>query len=181
MFISWHAPNDWTGIVGHRIHVGLVESIYTLPPVDVLAPGTSGNVTVPFPGLWHVAVAAYDKDGYEGAYSLDIVVNATEGQMAGVSIFYDKGKFSWTYAAGNPPGTALELRYGTAPGVYTGVKSYPAATGEAMVSAVLPAGSQGQFYARLFELIGTEAGVSSPEVPFVVSVRVPAVLTFGVA
>ena len=101
--------------------------------------------------------------------------------MAGVSIFYDKGKFSWTYAAGNPPGTALELRYGTAPGVYTGVKSYPAATGEAMVSAVLPAGSQGQFYARLFELIGTEAGVSSPEVPFVVSVRIPAVLTFGVA
>ena len=181
MEISWDTPASWVGIAGHRIHVGLDESIYTLAVVNVLAPGIRGSVPIPFLGLWHVAVAAYDKDGYEGAYSLDIVVNATEGQMAGVSIFYDKGKFSWTYAAGNPPGTALELRYGTAPGAYTGVKSYPAASGEVMVSAVLPAGSQGQFYAKLFELIGTEAGVSSPEVPFVVSVRVPAVLTFGVA
>ena len=100
--------------------------------------------------------------------------------MAGNAVWYDKGIVSWVYGPGNPPGTGLQLRLGQSPGQYPIVKDYPAASGQAAVSTVLPVGATGQWYAKIVEKIGTADAVASVEVPFVVSVVVPATLSLKV-
>lgn len=87
--------------------------------------------------------------------------------MAGVQVVYDNGKFAWTYMPGVTPATELRLKVGTSPGVYPIVKAYGPATTGANVSTVLPAGSTGQFYAKLVTANSTKEGVASAELPFV--------------
>ena len=101
--------------------------------------------------------------------------------MAGPNVVYDSGKFSWTYTPGSWPATELRLKWGTAPGVYPNVKVYGPATVGADVKTVLPAGSTGQFYAKLVAATSIKEGVASAEVPFVCGDGSPdGVITFTV-
>ena len=101
--------------------------------------------------------------------------------MAGNVVWYDKGTVRWVYGGGNPPGTGLQLRLGQAPGQYAVVKDYPCVSGAVAVSAVLPAGSTGQWYAKIVEKMGAVDAASSPEVPFVLDVVVAATLSLEVS
>jgi hypothetical protein len=103
--------------------------------------------------------------------------------MAGPSVVYDDGVFTWTYTAGTTPATELHLKWGTATGVYPNQKVItPAASGTAKVNTVLPAGSLGQFYAKMVLANAKGEGTASAEVPFTVVTGLPdGSLTFTVA
>ena len=74
--VSWNAVS---GASGYRIHAGVVSTIYTHVSSDIVAPTTSGSITVPTDGYWYVAVAAYDANGYEGPYSAEQYLLAGAG------------------------------------------------------------------------------------------------------
>ncbi|MEN6537918.1 MAG: hypothetical protein ABFD60_07810 [Bryobacteraceae bacterium] len=93
--------------------------------------------------------------------------------MAGVSIVYDEGKFTWGYTQGNFAATEVRLKIGTAPGVYSVTKPYaPDSTGDD-VKNVLPAGSKGQFYAQMVAANAKGEGAKSVELPFDVGDGLP--------
>jgi hypothetical protein len=104
--------------------------------------------------------------------------------MAGPNVIYASGKFSWSYAPVLPdpwPATELRLKWGTAPGVYPNQKVYAPTTTGADVNTVLPVGSGGQFYARLYPANATKEGTGSTEVPFVLGDGSPnGSLTFSI-
>jgi len=102
--------------------------------------------------------------------------------MAGPNVVYDEGVFTYTYAQGVSPATELRLKWGTVTGVYPNQKVLPVANGTAKVNTVLPAGSLGQFFAKLVAANAKGEGSASAEVPFVVVTGLPdGVLTFAVA
>ena len=95
-----------------------------------------------------------------------------EAIMAGNNVIYDTGKFSWLYTppvvpAPNPA-TELRLKWGTT-ATPTNVKVCALSTVQAYVRDVLPAGSNGQFYAQIAVWNGVKEGPVSPVVPFVLS------------
>lgn len=101
--------------------------------------------------------------------------------MAGVNVVYDEAKFNWTFTQGSIPATELRLKWGTSAGVYTNQKVYPAASGQANVNTVLPAGSQGQFYAIMVSANAKGEGSKSSEVPFVCTDGLPdGIISFSI-
>ena len=93
--------------------------------------------------------------------------------MAGVNIIYDEAKFSWAYTPGTIPATELRLKWGTQTNTYPNVKVFGPTTTGADVDTVLPAGSKGQFYAKMVLANAKGEGAASAEVPFVCTDGLP--------
>lgn len=79
----------------------------------------------------------------------------------------NKASFTWTYTPGAVVATGLRLKVGTASGVYTISKDFPATSGTAAVNSVIDA--PGNYFAKLVAFNATGEGVGSTELPFALS------------
>ena len=102
--------------------------------------------------------------------------------MAGPNVVYDDGVFTYTVTQGATPATELHLKWGTVSGVYPNQKVItPAVSGTTKVNTVLPAGSLGQFFAKMVLANAKGEGSASAECPFVVVSGLPdGTITFSV-